>query len=530
MDLGYYKRFEPIDGKWYITRELGRGAYGVVFEVERRDFSNEKCALKIVSIPSSQSEVASYREENYNLDEQSITSYFYGYVEEFTKEFQLMYKLRGESNIVSIEDYDVVKRENEVGWDIFIRMELLTPMNKYFSTRPLNRNDIIKLGTDMCKALEVCQKFNIIHRDIKPSNIFVSETGNFKLGDFGVARTLEKTSSGLSKKGTYTYMAPEVYTGAAYNSNVDIYSLGIVLYKLLNNNFEPFRTGNTHTDEENALIRRLKGEIVPPPANADAPLARIIAKALSFNPADRYQTPAQMRADLEALTLAPGADTDAAVNYTADKDTYEPTASPFGNASQPKAYTAPQGGYTATQGGYTAPQGGFNQFNAGMNAGEATRGIFDTPPQAKKQQTSAPRTNYTNVNPRYTTQNYSQQNTAKQADKFNKTNTQTNNPPKKPEFRIKPQTNPKLAEILIFVLSIISIVAAPFGEAMLPAVISIVYGIINITNAKKEGKVPDWKLSAGVAIAFIAILVTLILVIAGDGLQIKTPLAGGSYY
>ena len=227
----------------------------------------------------------------------------------------------------------------------------------------------------MCKALEVCQKFNIIHRDIKPSNIFVSETGNFKLGDFGVARTLEKTSSGLSKKGTYTYMAPEVYTGAAYNSNVDIYSLGIVLYKLLNNNFEPFRTGNTHTDEENALIRRLKGEIVPPPANADAPLARIIAKALSFNPADRYQTPAQMRADLEALTLAPGADTDAAVNYTADKDTYEPTASPFGNASQPKAYTAPQGGYTATQGGYTAPQGGFNEFNTGMNAGEATRGI-----------------------------------------------------------------------------------------------------------------------------------------------------------
>lgn len=99
-----------------------------------------------------------------------------------------MSKLRGNSNIVSYEDHNVIeKQDGEFGWDIFIRMELLTPIVQYFTDNAPTQQDIIKLGIDICKALEVCGKYNIIHRDIKPSNIFVSDVGEFKLGDFGVA-------------------------------------------------------------------------------------------------------------------------------------------------------------------------------------------------------------------------------------------------------------------------------------------------------------------------------------------------------
>ncbi len=301
MDLNYYKKYEPIDGKWYITKELGSGSFGTVFEVTRKDFPDMKSAMKIISIPNSQSEVRSYREENYDLDEQSVTSYFYGFVEEFVKEFKLMSQLRGNSNIVSYEDHDVKKHEDGIGWDIFIRMELLKPMGQYFSKNTPSNDDIIKLGIDICKALEVCKKYNIIHRDIKPSNIFVSDTGDYKLGDFGVARTLEKTSSGLSKKGTYTYMAPEVFKGEKYGANVDIYSLGIVMYKLLNNNLEPFRTDRTYNDGERAMELRMQGQPLPKPANAEGKLAEIVLKACNFNPQERYQSPSQMREDLEHL-------------------------------------------------------------------------------------------------------------------------------------------------------------------------------------------------------------------------------------
>lgn len=302
MDINYYKtKYEPIDGKWYISNELGSGAFGTVFEVERRDFTNAKSAMKIITIPNSQNEVRSYREENYDLDEQSVTSYFYGFVEEFTKEFEVMLKLKSISNIVTIEDYDVKKHTEGIGWDIFIRMELLTPLNKYFSMNAPSERDVIQLGIDICKALEGCQKYNIVHRDIKPSNIFVSDTGEYKLGDFGIARTLEKTSSGLSKKGTYTYMAPEVFKGEPYGPNVDLYSLGIVMYKILNNNLEPFRKNRTHTDEDNALTLRINGEPIPFPANAGERLAKIIIKACSYNPKERYEGALQMRTALESL-------------------------------------------------------------------------------------------------------------------------------------------------------------------------------------------------------------------------------------
>jgi len=278
MDISYYKQFEPIDGKWYITKRLGSGSFGTVFEVERKDYGSMKSALKVITIPSSQSEIDTFRSENYDLDEKSITSYFYGFVEEFIKEFQLMAEMRGHSNIVSYEDHDIKEHKDGIGWDIFIRMELLTPLNDYYAQNPPVQEDIIKLGIDICKALEVCYKNKIIHRDIKPSNIFMSKTGDYKLGDFGVARTLEKTSSGLSKKGTYTYMAPEVYKGEPYGVNVDIYSLGIVMYRLLNNNLEPFRTDRTFSNGEEALVKRLKGEQMPAPANADGKLAEAILK------------------------------------------------------------------------------------------------------------------------------------------------------------------------------------------------------------------------------------------------------------
>lgn len=301
MDINYYKKFEPIDGKWYIKKEIGSGAFGSVFEVERNDFATIKAAMKIISIPSSQSEVTTFKSENFDLDENSVTSYFYGFVEEFVKEFQLMSELRGHSNIVSYEDHEVIKRDDEIGWDIFIRMELLTPMNDYFSQNQITNENVIKLAIDICKALEVCQEYKIIHRDIKPSNIFVSKTGDFKLGDFGVARTLEKTSSGLSKKGTYTYMAPEIFKGEEYGSNVDIYSLGIVMYRLCNNNLEPFRKERTYSDGEQALALRVKGEKIPKPANADGRLAEIILKACSFDPKSRYESPIQMRMELEGI-------------------------------------------------------------------------------------------------------------------------------------------------------------------------------------------------------------------------------------
>ena len=305
MDTNYYKQYEPIFGVWHITRLIGEGSFGKVFELQREDFGHVyKAALKAVTIPASQSEVRSVRSEG--MDEESVRSYFGSMVKDLVKEFDLMSKLKGNSNVVSYENHQVIEHKDGIGWDILIQMELLTPLDEYIQQKKsLPRQEIIKLGIDLCKGLELCQKHNIVHRDIKPENTFISENGDFKLGDFGEARTLEKTTSGLSQKGTYDYMAPEVYHDKPYGTTVDIYSLGLILYRLLNGNRLPFLPPApapiAYSDRESARAKRFNGAPLPPPGYAEGRLGEIVLKACAFDPKDRYSSPGLMRQELEAI-------------------------------------------------------------------------------------------------------------------------------------------------------------------------------------------------------------------------------------
>ena len=317
MDISYYKKYEPVFNYWHIVREIGEGSYGKVFEIERKELGHVyKSALKALSLPQSKQELDNVRAVC--GDGQGAAEYYRDFMEKMAAEFELMSKLRGHSNIVSYEDHAVYPQENGIGWDIFIRMELLTPLIKHASDNAMQEKDIIKLGIDICKALELCRKHNIIHRDIKPENIFVSENGDFKLGDFGIAKTVEKTMGGLSQKGTFAYMAPEVYKNKAYGPGVDIYSLGIVLYRYLNNNRAPFYpdypTPVMFSDGENALNRRMSGEAIPPLKNISPELSAIILKACAFNPENRFSTPAEMRRALESVL---GIDSGISVSSTA---------------------------------------------------------------------------------------------------------------------------------------------------------------------------------------------------------------------
>lgn len=305
---GRYELGTVVFGKWRIERKIGEGSFGTVYEIHREDFGQVyRAALKVITVPQNETELKNVRQEG--MDDESIHGYFYSVVEDIVREFALMSHLKGMTNVVSCEDYEVIPHDNGMGWDILIRMELLTPLLEYAYDHPFSRRDIIQLGIDMCKALELCQRYNIIHRDIKPENIFVSDTGAFKLGDFGIARTAEKTMSGMSKKGTYSYMAPEVYRGSAYGFSVDTYSLGVVMYRLLNNNRLPFLPQPpepiTYSQREIALAKRMGGEQPPSPMNAGGRLGEIVLRACAFTPENRYSSPMQMRQELEAIQYGP---------------------------------------------------------------------------------------------------------------------------------------------------------------------------------------------------------------------------------
>ena len=353
MEREAYRPGAQVLGDWNIVSCLGAGSYGKVFEIERSEFGQTyRAALKVITVPQSSAEVRSVISEGMSVSQ--AEAYFHGIVEELMHEFSIMFKLKGTANVVSCEDLRVLEHPDGIGWDILIRMELLHPLLPYVYQHPMARRDIIRLGIDICKALELCQRYNIIHRDIKPENIFISDNRDYKLGDFGIARTIERTTSGLSKKGTYSYMAPEVYAGREYGFSVDTYSLGLVLYRMLNKNRGPFLPqppeAITFSSREQALARRMSGEPLPRPFYGEGRLGEIVLKACAFDPKDRYSSPQQLRQELEAILYT---QTDAAVIYpdgdelTMDRESYASAryAAAFGTSTS-KSASATQGVFT----------------------------------------------------------------------------------------------------------------------------------------------------------------------------------------
>ena len=210
-----YRAYEPFYGKWYIRSCLGKGGWGVVFDVEQRhadgtpERETEPAALKIIETGIRGIDSEAERKQ-------------------LQQEFYLMDQVSDCPNVVKCrENCDILKKRNGE-LCITICMERLTSVEDL----KFKQNDVIRLGIDICCALEACQANGIIHRDIKPGNIYISDTGEYKLGDFGISRI----QTSLKKQcytciGTRGYMAPEMDQGY-YDRSVDIYALGRTLQEL----------------------------------------------------------------------------------------------------------------------------------------------------------------------------------------------------------------------------------------------------------------------------------------------------------
>jgi eukaryotic-like serine/threonine-protein kinase len=183
----------------------------------------------------------------------------------------------------------------------FIVMELLEgeTLNKYLE-RP-EAGDVeskMDLMLQICKGLHAAHSRGIFHRDIKPGNLLVRPNGELKIVDFGIARLASSsmTASGLLV-GTPDYMSPEQARGHEIDQRSDIFSAGAVFYFMLAGR-KPFAASGL-----SAVLAKVQSEDPLPfrDAEAPAPLARVIMKALAKNPGDRQQTCGQMAAELERL-------------------------------------------------------------------------------------------------------------------------------------------------------------------------------------------------------------------------------------
>lgn len=315
---------EPLWNEWKIEEKLGEGSFGKVWHISKKD-SNGKihnAAVKVMTVPPSEYALIAARSEG--LDIVSAKKYFKDVLNDTLAEVELMQNMLNCSNIVRFEDYQVIELKETFGWVILIRMEKLLSLKDVIIENGMNLYDVARLGIDISKALEFCEQKGIVHRDIKPDNIFYSEdTNTYKLGDFGISHYLERPTAGKGKAGTLSHMSPEVYKGRTFSQKDDLYALGIILYRLLNNNRIPllpyYPESFSVKQRDEALMGRLKGKIIPVPnicrkeyiskeigikikkedIQKAMTLGEITQKAIAANPDERYQSPKELRIAIE---------------------------------------------------------------------------------------------------------------------------------------------------------------------------------------------------------------------------------------
>ncbi len=308
------KHAEIIEKTWpqyHVERILGSGQYGVVYGCVREDASGIRSeeAIKVIDLQG-KNDLAEM--EEMELDP---PAYYEEKKQRELAEIRTMLRLEGSSHVVQIHDYAVVEKEDHPSCYILIRMPRMTSlkqlMKEHVDDSPAEAEAFAKkIALDICVALRHLHhsgREGTAHRDIKPDNILVSKTGEYCLGDFGFARILDSPGN-LSYKGTPEFIAPEVVRGD-YDHRVDIYSLGLVLYRVLNHNRRPFLPPypqKVSPDEvEKADIRlRTAGRILPPPDNCSPGMAGIVLKMCEYDPKDRYQSAEEVESAFQSLSAA----------------------------------------------------------------------------------------------------------------------------------------------------------------------------------------------------------------------------------
>lgn len=263
--------------RYKIIKEVGRGGMANVYQGEDTYLDNRQVAIKVLR-------------SNFENDNIAIAR--------FQREAFAMAEL-SHPNIVSISDVGESENQQYIVMEYVDGMTLKQYINEH---APLSNDEAVNITSEILSAMECAHNHGIIHRDLKPQNVLLSQSGNVKVTDFGIAKALTETSLTQTNTmfGSVHYLSPEQARGANATLQSDIYAIGIILFELL--------TGQIPFDGDSAVAIALKHfqenvpSIININKNVPQALENVVIKATAKDIDNRYANVEEMMTDLATAT------------------------------------------------------------------------------------------------------------------------------------------------------------------------------------------------------------------------------------
>lgn len=292
------KMVSPLLDQIVVERE-SPGHNGRTCYILRNTANGERFVLKLLSVPESDQQIRALILSGAYADEAAVHAYYGRVVDDIKTELEAGKTLAASGCFAGAVDYQVIPKESGVGFDVYILYPLNIPLSDFMSERAMTNLRAINLGIDLCDAISACRESGYLFENVKPENIFFMTNGKFLLGDLGLVPLEDLRYASVPEEYIGPFSAPELSDiTASPNTTIDLYALGMVLYRVYNANQGPFEDENT--GEAMAEKLRLTGKPLPTPLYADYELASIILKACAFRPENRFRSPEDLK---QALML-----------------------------------------------------------------------------------------------------------------------------------------------------------------------------------------------------------------------------------
>ncbi|MBQ9044968.1 MAG: Ig-like domain-containing protein [Oscillospiraceae bacterium] len=283
----------PQFNDWRATRSLGTGKVGETFEIVRSDSfgTTEQGVLKLIRVPAEDTLEAQQAQRRR--------------LEAVAQTLRAADELAEHPNVLPWREHIIRSAEDGSGWEICLRASTAVPLEQYIRTHTYGERDVVSMISGVLTALSICHSRGVIHGDIKPQNLFVGDAGYdgkpvLKLGDFGNAPLVPDAAG--------DFASPEVLCGDPVSAQHDLYSLGMVLYWLLNDKRVPYAPPApapvSAADLAIARDMRLRGDPMPVPAHGSTALQSVIMTAIADRPEDRFHSAEEVRDALQGVVQA----------------------------------------------------------------------------------------------------------------------------------------------------------------------------------------------------------------------------------